>query len=74
MPLIIDVLHLLDTTILNKANRDADGLSRRPQEEIGMSQCCSCHASTMEVESCPYLENIVVNCNSHVANLQEFFT
>ena len=38
-----------------------------------MSRCCSCHASTMEIDLCPYLENIVVNCYSHLASLQESF-
>ena len=54
-----------------KLNGDADGFSRRPQKEIVMSECCSCHASTMEIDSRPYLENKVINCNSHVASLQE---
>ena len=60
-----------------KANGDADGLSRRPQEDI---ELCSdavqaiCSAYTIERDSCPYVENLVVNCNSHVASSRECFS
>ena len=60
-----------------KANGDADGLSRRPQEDIELcfdAVQAICSAYTIERDSCPYVENLVVNCNSHVASLKKCFS
>ena len=33
-----------------------------------------CRAYTVNRDTCPYVENLVLNCNSHIASLKEWFS
>ena len=58
-----------------KANTDADGLSRRPQEKEELfpeAVKAICQAYTVNRGSCPYIENVLVTDNPDLLELNDF--